>query len=122
MARKNVGWRKEPARHALAAKGVRTVPRDQLVKMPWPSVEALSKVNPTTGALERINKEVTRVDREIKDYRDDPIMFTYVRLDEEITALEKELSTYTGQAAANAATRVQDIRRELEESETPWTD
>lgn len=122
MTRRSVGWRKEPARHALAAKGVRTVPREQLNKMPRPSVVALPKRPPTTEALKRIEKRIVEIDRGITEYGEDPIMFTYVRLDHEIEDLEKELSTYGGRAADDLREKVKGLRSDLQESETPWTD
>jgi hypothetical protein len=115
------GWRNEPARHALAAKGIRTIPREILINMPWPSIEALPKVEPAPGTLQRIHNAIKTIDKEIDDYRDDPIMFTYVRLDEEITALEKELWTYTGRATDDAERKVKALREKLEESDAPWT-
>lgn len=89
--------------------------------MPWPSVEALPKVEPAPGTLQRIHSAIKKIDGEIIEYRDDPIMFTYVSLDNEIEELEKELWTYTGRATDEVERKVKALREKLEESETPWT-
>jgi len=132
------GWKREPARHALAAKGIKTAahrksgyivghPDRQPTHVDRETADILKIERElgrelTTEAERRIEKRIVEIDRGITEYGEDPLMFTYVRLDHEIEDLEKELSKHSGPAADDLREKVKGLRSDLQESETPWTD
>jgi hypothetical protein len=76
---------------------------------------------------QRDGDELMRLRNEIIDYRNDPIMFMYVRLHEELEGLQSKLEVqskleksevFPKHNALKVATHLMD---ELESSETPWT-
>jgi hypothetical protein len=84
----------------------------------------------TSANVQLIGKQSVRLMNEIKAYREDSIMFTYVRLDKEINELENSLEVggprvkwvLNREERDEAKKLARRLRKELESSEAPWTD
>lgn len=91
----------------------------------WGEVIPLS----ASANMTAIGNKIIGIRKGINDYREDPIMFTYARLDGEIGELERSLDVggpgvkwaLDSDDRERAQEIVKHLRRELEGSEAPWT-